>query len=132
VAWTRPRGDGPLDAAHMLLSNVSVPLLVRAAIFAPLVALALALQRALAHRLWPHAWPLYAQVALALALAEFAQYWIHRLAHERDGLWRIHALPPLEPAACTGFNAGAFTRSTWPCSTPCKSGPLLLLGAVSR
>ena len=41
--------------------------------------------------LWPHAWPLFAQVALACVVAEFFDYWAHRAMHRSDFLWRMHA-----------------------------------------
>lgn len=41
---------------------------------------------------WPHTWPLFAQVALGLVVAEFGLYWAHRLAHEWPLLWRFHAV----------------------------------------
>ena len=41
--------------------------------------------------LWPGDWPLVAQLALALVVVEFFQYWVHRLQHETDWLWRFHA-----------------------------------------
>lgn len=41
--------------------------------------------------LWPNDWPLAAQLALALFLVEFFHYWVHRLQHETDWLWRFHA-----------------------------------------
>lgn len=43
-------------------------------------------------RLWPDAWPLWAQWALALVIYEFGHYWAHRMAHEVDLLWRFHSL----------------------------------------
>lgn len=42
--------------------------------------------------LWPLAWPLWAQILLGLAIAEFGLYWAHRLAHEWPLLWRFHAV----------------------------------------
>jgi ornithine lipid hydroxylase len=41
---------------------------------------------------WPTSWPVYAQVALALVVAEFGLYWSHRLAHEWSILWPFHAV----------------------------------------
>jgi len=42
--------------------------------------------------LWPHAWPYWLQ-ALAMILAvDFLRYWLHRAAHEKDALWRLHAV----------------------------------------
>ncbi len=39
---------------------------------------------------WPSHWPLLAQLALALFLAEFGFYWVHRWGHEWGWLWRFH------------------------------------------
>ncbi|ACI99104.1 sterol desaturase family protein [Rhodospirillum centenum] len=41
---------------------------------------------------WPGGWPLAAQVALGLLVAEFGLYWAHRLAHEWPAAWRWHAV----------------------------------------
>jgi sterol desaturase/sphingolipid hydroxylase (fatty acid hydroxylase superfamily) len=41
--------------------------------------------------LWPHAWPLVAQLALGLVIAELVEYSFHRAMHEVPGLWRFHA-----------------------------------------
>jgi sterol desaturase/sphingolipid hydroxylase (fatty acid hydroxylase superfamily) len=40
---------------------------------------------------FPTHWPLPAKVTLAAVIAEFGQYWLHRLAHEWPPLWRFHA-----------------------------------------
>jgi len=37
-------------------------------------------------------WPLAAQLAIALTLAEFGSYWMHRLAHAEGWWWRAHLL----------------------------------------
>jgi sterol desaturase/sphingolipid hydroxylase (fatty acid hydroxylase superfamily) len=42
--------------------------------------------------LWPHAWPLPAQVALAVFLADGLEYGRHRALHASPWLWRVHAL----------------------------------------
>ena len=41
--------------------------------------------------LWPNEWPLAFQLMLALVIIELPQYWLHRLEHETDWLWRFHA-----------------------------------------
>jgi lathosterol oxidase len=38
------------------------------------------------------AWPLAIQVALAIACADFFQYWTHRAFHALPWLWRFHAI----------------------------------------
>jgi ornithine lipid hydroxylase len=47
--------------------------------------------------LWPSGWPLMAQLGLALLIAELTQYWLHRLQHEVDPLWRFHAVHHAAP-----------------------------------
>lgn len=43
-------------------------------------------------QIWPTGWPVLAQVAGALFLAEFFQYWQHRILHTVPSLWWIHML----------------------------------------
>ena len=44
------------------------------------------------HWPWPMDWPLWAQVILAMVVAEFGLYWAHRLAHTVPLFWRFHAV----------------------------------------
>jgi sterol desaturase/sphingolipid hydroxylase (fatty acid hydroxylase superfamily) len=91
AAWSRPRGDWPTDAWHFVLSSraVEVGAFVGISAFTPLGAW---LEGWLGGSPWPATWPLAAQVALALALLELPNYWIHRLEHTRPLLWRLHAV----------------------------------------
>jgi sterol desaturase/sphingolipid hydroxylase (fatty acid hydroxylase superfamily) len=41
--------------------------------------------------IWPHGWPVAAQVLLATVVREFFDYWGHRAMHRFDWLWRLHA-----------------------------------------
>jgi sterol desaturase/sphingolipid hydroxylase (fatty acid hydroxylase superfamily) len=41
--------------------------------------------------LWPHSWPLLAQLPLAWVVVELFAYWPHRWLHEVPWLWRLHA-----------------------------------------
>jgi sterol desaturase/sphingolipid hydroxylase (fatty acid hydroxylase superfamily) len=41
---------------------------------------------------WPGSWPVWAQVALGLVIAECGLYLAHRLAHEWPKLWCFHAV----------------------------------------
>lgn len=54
--------------------------------------LAAELQSAVGSPVWPTAWPLAAQVAIACVAAELFAYWPHRLMHERPFLWRFHSI----------------------------------------
>ena len=90
--WSRSHGDVRTDFLHALGSGIGTTQLVRVLVQAGGVALAGALSRAFGAHLWPATWPLLGQLALALVIAEFGQYWLHRWQHERDALWRFHAV----------------------------------------
>lgn len=43
--------------------------------------------------IWPHDWPLLAQIALALSAGDLLPYLYHRASHESQGFfWRVHAI----------------------------------------
>lgn len=56
------------------------------------VGLAQALFPTPAWHLWPTSWPVPAQIALGLVMAEFFIYWQHRLVHAVPALWFLHML----------------------------------------
>jgi len=91
AAWNRNHGDLGVDVGHMvtisLLTGLADPLFRIVGVGA-----AAWLFGGGALGLWPHEWPIVAQLALALVVGEFGQYWVHRLEHEKDWLWRFHAL----------------------------------------
>jgi sterol desaturase/sphingolipid hydroxylase (fatty acid hydroxylase superfamily) len=90
-AWNRSHGDVATDVGHALVSGIGATRLVRPLAQAAGVVAASALARAVGIPLWPAAWPLVVQLALALVIAELPQYWLHRWEHEHDSLWRFHA-----------------------------------------
>jgi ornithine lipid hydroxylase len=85
--WRRPHGDIATDLCHLVLSGGAAQLAQTAIV----VGVAAAAAR-MPGTLWPAAWPLAAQVALALLVYELGGYWLHRLQHERGFLWRLHAV----------------------------------------
>ena len=42
--------------------------------------------------LWPARWPVWLQFLAKIAIGDLFRYWLHRAAHERPLLWRLHAL----------------------------------------
>lgn len=117
AGWNRARGDLGADLAYLpmtLVINGTIEPAVR------LIALALGatLAAALGTGLWPAAWPLIAQLALACVIAEFFDYWAHRLLHEQPWLWRLHA---------THHSA---ERLYWLNATRAHPGEILLRGAI--
>ena len=88
--WNRSRDDVATDSAWLLTTISSGPFLgpVTAVIALPIAAF---FSERLGSPLWPQHWHLAAQLALALVVVEFFQYWVHRLEHEKELLWRFHA-----------------------------------------
>ena len=86
-AWSRSRGDRLTDALHFFVSN-------RAFDFGTFVAIMVfvPIGQRIGWKVWPQGWPLVAQAGLALVLVELPWYWIHRLEHRVDLLWRVHSV----------------------------------------
>ena len=89
--WNRSHGDVWVDVRHLSLITLTV------AVLAPLfrlLGLAIVAWMAVTFGLglWPNHWPLAGQLVLALVVGELGQYWVHRFQHEKDWLWRFHAL----------------------------------------
>lgn len=77
--WNKPLGDSGVDTLHLVFSTLAIDALyVFGAAHLP------------GFGLWPSSWPLVAQVALAIVIAEFFAYWAHRWMHETRVLWRVH------------------------------------------
>ncbi len=91
-SWKRSRGDISVDIGHLLVSGLLTLELLRPLVMVLAVALAGWLSAAAGSSLWPSSWPLLSQLVLALVVGEFAMYWVHRLAHSWDFLWRFHAV----------------------------------------
>ncbi len=90
--WNRSHGDVRTDLAHALVSSGITQQALRPVVDAGAVVVAAWLAGSLGAPLWPSGWPALAQLALALVVAELPQYWLHRWEHEREWLWRFHAV----------------------------------------
>jgi len=125
--WLHSHGDVALDGAWLVTNGVAYRL------FEP-PALALAtivggrLAAGLGTGLWPSAAPLFVQLVLALVVAEYFEYWAHRLMHETDLLWRFHAIHHSAPRLYW-LNAVRFHPVDYLLLGICKLVPLAVLGA---
>lgn len=91
--WLAGDGETFNNVAHTLLSKGGVQIAAAIGTSAPMAVAILAQPVfVLPVRLWPDSWPFALQVVLGLVIAEFGLYWAHRLAHEKNTLWRFHAL----------------------------------------
>lgn len=117
------RTDGAWFATNGLLNRLLEP---------PVLAIAAIGGAWLAERvgadLWPSAWPWLGQLALALVVAEFFEYWFHRGMHEVDVLWRFHATHHSAPRLYW-LNAVRFHVVDYIMVGIVKLIPLALLGA---
>lgn len=90
-AWRGRPSDFGLDLLHAVTTSVAGDLW-RAVSFGLAFAVSAWCAERMGFALWPHAWPLALQAALALLIGDLAQYWLHRGMHESDWLWPIHAM----------------------------------------
>ncbi len=89
--WRKSHGDILTDIAHQIFSLCLSQLLRVALIFGFFTLLTLPAESYALMR-WPVEWPLWAQAILGLVLAEFGEYWRHRLFHEWHLAWRFHSV----------------------------------------
>jgi ornithine lipid hydroxylase len=89
--WHAPDGQTFANIAHTLASKGTVQALI---VFSAAIGLSSFVTPAdqPGYGIWPRSWPLWVQVGLGLAAAEFGLYWAHRLAHEWMPFWRFHAI----------------------------------------
>ena len=115
--WLRGRGD---FVADVVASLVVLPVIV---------ALAEALDRAALPtlELLPTDSHVVVEVVVALVLAEFMHFWVHRLAHHWAPMWRLHAVHHGAPRVYWG-NAGRFHPLDLAVIFPLYFAPVVLLG----
>lgn len=84
LEWRRPRRDVRRDRLHALVNEslntlgvLSIPLL---AVMLP------------AGDFWPHTWPFWLQVLMAIVVADLGITLMHWLSHRHAWLWRLHAV----------------------------------------
>ena len=83
-AWNRPKGDRLRDVWHALVNESLIVLSILALpVFAAVTPDA---------GIWPHDWPMWTQLALAVILADLGITGVHYLSHRWGWLWRLHAV----------------------------------------
>ncbi len=129
-SWLRNRGDVRVDLCHA----VSVSLTSGAAsalTFLAIVPGAAWLAARFGAPLWPAAAPWWAQLVLALVVAELPKYWLHRCMHENDFLWRFHATHH-SPERLYFLNATRFHPIDIGLDAVVGLAPLVLLGVTAE
>lgn len=103
--WNRAQGDILTDIAHNFITSFGLRELAKLGLLMVLVPVSIYLAGAAGGSLWPHALPFWAQCVLAIVLADFGGYWMHRLCHEREYFWRFHSVHHC-PGRLYWLNAG--------------------------
>lgn len=116
-SWNLTRGDLAADAAY-LPTTVAVNAALEPAVKALGAIWGATLAGMIGTGLWPLAWPLAAQLALACVIAEFFDYFAHRVMHEHAWLWRLHATHHSAP------------RLYWLNATRSHPGEMLFRGVI--
>ena len=129
--WLESRGDLKVDIAHLLVSGILTVQLLTVPITLGAVATAGWLSNQVGGSLWPTDWSLWLQLPLALVFGEFFLYWIHRLSHEFDWLWRFHAMHHSAPRLYF-LNAVRFHPVDIALSNFSPLIPLIIVGADAR
>jgi sterol desaturase/sphingolipid hydroxylase (fatty acid hydroxylase superfamily) len=90
-SWNEADGQTFANIAHTLLCKGTVQTFVT---LSAVIGIATLVTPASApgYGIWPRDWPMWIQVLMGVALAEFGLYWAHRIAHEWAPLWRFHAV----------------------------------------
>lgn len=125
--WNESHGDVKTDVLHMVFGMIPIPILFRAASLGALFWASAWLAARVGRPVWPAHWPLPAQLLLALLVAELGQYWVHRLAHERAVLWRLHAVHH-SVERLYWLNAGRFHPLDTLLQHASEMAPLVVLG----
>ncbi len=125
--WRHSMDDVGVDAAHGLVSLPSSGVL-SALLMLAVVPVVTWLAEHTGSGIWPGHWPLWAQYALALVVGELPTYWLHRLQHETDLLWRFHSIHHSAPRLYW-LNALRFHPVDFALNGVAASAILLLVGA---
>lgn len=93
--WNRDNNDSLTNALHAIVNEASIFVSV---LLLPVIA---------AHvpglNVWPHYWPLWLQLAVAILIADAGISITHFLSHRHHWLWRLHAVHHAAPRLY-GFN----------------------------
>jgi sterol desaturase/sphingolipid hydroxylase (fatty acid hydroxylase superfamily) len=128
--WNHSHHDVLVDMSHAV--TVSIASFATAIVVPKLMApVAASLAPLGTGRLWPAHASLLLQLPLAMVVAEFFQYWSHRLSHTWEPFWRLHATHHSAPRLYF-FNAARFHPLDIVIDTTAGLIPLSLIGAPPK
>lgn len=92
LEWSETQEDVKNDTIHLFFTQILIGRIMEPIWLFVLAGATAWLAGYYGSTIWPDHWTLLAQLALALLIAEFGRYWVHRAAHEVPLLWRFHAV----------------------------------------
>ena len=104
--WLPNQTDIWQDMTFMALIQVVLPKLLVFAVAVTLVEYVDSYQLAITSP-WPATWSVPSQMLLMMLVADGFRYWLHRLSHEWEYLWRFHAVHH-SPHKLYWLNVGRF------------------------
>lgn len=117
--WNRDQGDRWRDVLHAIVNEasygLSLALVPALTLLAPFPGL------------WPHAWPLWLQVLMAIVVADAGITLAHYLSHKVEWLWRFHAVHH-SVQRLYGFNGLMKHPLHQAIETTAGATPLILIG----
>ncbi len=125
--WNQPQGDIGTDAFYIAFNyglREGSGILFKVGLVA---ALAIVPQGYALQSAWPQHWHPLLQVALAILVLDFFEYWFHRASHKVPLLWRFHAIHH-SPKRLYFFNAARFHFVDWLVLNAIEVGVLFLVG----
>ena len=129
--WLRSHDDVRVDLGHLVVSGLLTVQLLEVPVRLGAIFLATWLAGQVGGSIWPNEWNLWLQLLLALVYGEFFMYWVHRLTHMHDLLWRFHAMHHSAPRLYF-MNAVRFHPVDLAISNFAPMVPLIVIGADAR
>ncbi|MCA9773506.1 MAG: sterol desaturase family protein, partial [Myxococcales bacterium] len=126
--WNHPKGDRAVDLIHAAVSNIGFLEVFKAVVLGALVLVSAKMSAALGVTLWPHHWPLLAQMMLGVLIGDFFFHFGHQYMHENDFGWSFHVAHHSAERLywLNGLRTHPFNSIV---SFGCFQLPLVLLGA---
>lgn len=118
-AWNLNRGDLGRDVLYAFAYEASV--------YASIALIPVLTLLSPVSGLWPHSWPVWGQLVLAIIVADFGITLCHYASHRVEWLWRFHA-PHHSVTRMYGFNSLIKHPVHQTLETAAGTTPLVLLG----
>jgi sterol desaturase/sphingolipid hydroxylase (fatty acid hydroxylase superfamily) len=128
LLWRPRAADVRADAAFLALIQVALP---RALTLVIVLLISTRSHDRAPASLWPHDWPLAAQIVAMVLIVDFFRYWLHRAFHYFPALWRLHEVHH-SPEILYVLNVGRFHPLEKLLHFAVDSVPFLLMGVAPQ